>query len=158
MKKSYHRIEVPLHFSGLGTAIGCITSYESRKPCNAFCVRTMRFLHLTVRFPYQGLFPVRLSHNVKDPFGPRRSRRTPKGKSQFACLDFLGERYRTRTCQCVLASTCSAMFTNLSFSYRLKGKTVQCFMPSYPALFNHSVQLVLYSLVAESSTGEDFGV
>ena len=31
----------------------------------ALCVRTMRFLHLTARLPYQGLFPVRLSHDVK---------------------------------------------------------------------------------------------
>lgn len=69
MKKSYHRIEVPLHFSGLGTAIDCITSYESRKLHNALCVLTMRFLHLTTELPYQGLFPVRLSHNVKDPLG-----------------------------------------------------------------------------------------
>lgn len=50
------------------------------------------------------------------------------------------------------------MFTNLSFSYRLKGQAVQCFMPSYPALFNQSVQLVLYSLMADRSAGEDFRV
>ena len=66
---------------------------------NALCVRTMRFLHLAERLPYQGFFPVRLFHYVKERGARRRSqklrcRRTLKSR----VFGFCRESYRNRTC------------------------------------------------------------
>lgn len=57
----------------------------------ALCVRTMRFLHLTARLPYQGLSPVRLSHYVKEPL-QGASLPTPREETRSRYVGFVPPR------------------------------------------------------------------
>ena len=58
----------------------------------------LRFLHLTIAFPYQGLFPVRLyTSDVKDQWATPLPKK-PEGKVPIRVFGLFCENYRNRTC------------------------------------------------------------
>lgn len=84
-----HPVKPLCILAGLGPPTAALTQTSLGNTIMLFASSLLRFLHLTIVFPYQGLSLFVCIPAMSKTNGLRRSPRNPKEKSQFACLDFL---------------------------------------------------------------------